>query len=407
MVLKQHDILHSHVNPWFGGSFVPFNTTLNWGSVANVEFCLQQGNNAIATEIVGKAICDIAKGCELFQEYGESVAEIVYKYGFAPTNCRLDGDVASLALSDILSVAQEMLAMKQQEYHSLKSGTHTPNHQERQLITHLSLRIQALKQSGAIDVSPWDGMDDYLTAEVTYPSISFLSLSSQSSRQYKEQSDYDDGGLSKIICIFLVLLADDNDWKRASASLDHLHISTIEKDEVCESDDDNDVASSRSDDITASILLSALANLSDKQCNEMKELALSVGSDGNDPWRALLLNLACLLNSTNSDCERTSKRKKIGTEEQNVSQSCIDWKGIIEATKAAVRNRLRMSLEGEVNIKIDEHDNDETHIGNKFSAEEKIKAIHAVRILRGIERGILEQALEILDLTSQELHVFV
>ena len=66
-----------------------------------------------------------------------------------------------------------------------------------------------------------------------------------------------------------------------------------------------------------------------------------------------------------------------------------------------------MSLEGEVNIKIDEHDNDETHIGNKFSAEEKIKAIHAVRILRGIERGILEQALEILDLTSQELHVLV
>jgi len=64
-----------------------------------------------------------------------------------------------------------MLATKQREYHSLKSGTHTPNHQERQLIAHLSLRIQTLKQSGAIDVSPWDGMDDYLTAEVTYHPI--------------------------------------------------------------------------------------------------------------------------------------------------------------------------------------------------------------------------------------------
>ena len=73
-----------------------------------------------------------------------------------------------------------------------------------------------------------------------------------------------------------------------------------------------------------------------------------------------------------------------------------------------MRNRLRMSLEGEgeVNIKIDEHDNDETHIGNKFSAEEKIKAIHAVSILRGIERGILEQALEILDLTSHRSCMF-
>jgi len=136
----------------------------------------------------------------------------------------------------------------------------------------------------------------------------------------------------------------------------------------------------------------------------MKELALSVGSDGNDPWRALLLNLACLLNSTNCDCERTSKRKKIGTEEQNVSQSCIDWKGIIEATKAAVRNRLRIPLKEKSTY---EHDSDEKHIGNKFSAEEKIKAIHAVSILRGIERGILEQAHEILDLTSQELHVLV
>ena len=150
-------------------------------------------------------------------------------------------------------------------------------------------------------------MDDYLTAEVTYPSNSLLSLSSQNSPQYKEQSDNDDGGLSKIICIFLVLLADDDDWKRASASLDHLHISAIEIDGVCESDDDNDAASSRYDDITASILLSALANLSDKQCDEMKELALSVGSDGNDPWRALLLNLACLLNSTN--CEKRLEQK--------------------------------------------------------------------------------------------------
>jgi len=71
MVLN-HMILHSHVNPWFGGSIVHFNATLNCGCVANVEFCFHLGNNAIATEIVGKAICDIAKGCELFQEYGES-----------------------------------------------------------------------------------------------------------------------------------------------------------------------------------------------------------------------------------------------------------------------------------------------------------------------------------------------
>ena len=53
--------------------------------LCNIELGMCCQCNAIATEIVGKAICDIAKGCELFQEYGESVAEIVHKYGF-PTH---------------------------------------------------------------------------------------------------------------------------------------------------------------------------------------------------------------------------------------------------------------------------------------------------------------------------------
>ena len=50
--------------------------------------------------------------------------------------------------------------------HGLNSETHTP--QGRPVTTQLSLRIQASTQLGAIDESPWDGMDDYLTAELAF-----------------------------------------------------------------------------------------------------------------------------------------------------------------------------------------------------------------------------------------------
>ena len=78
-----------------------------------MEFDLHRGNKHDEhPRIVGKAICDIKKGDELFQDYGDSVAELVYRCCFAPSNCRMEGDAVSIAMSDILSIAQKMWSSK-------------------------------------------------------------------------------------------------------------------------------------------------------------------------------------------------------------------------------------------------------------------------------------------------------
>ncbi len=100
---------------------MPFNTTLNWDKAPNVEFDLEEEeeekDNSLINHsetrqcIVGRAICNIKKGTELFQAYGTSVADLVYRYGFAPSSlddCNdMDGDVVSIDLTDILTIAQE------------------------------------------------------------------------------------------------------------------------------------------------------------------------------------------------------------------------------------------------------------------------------------------------------------
>ena len=380
--------------------------------------------NGEDSRIVGKAICDVKKGCELFQHYGGSVAELMYRCGFA-TKCRMEGDAVSIALSDILSIAKEKLSLTGGGNHSLNSETHTP--QGRHVIT------QALKQSGAIGESPWDGMDDYLTAELALSHSNNV----RNCRTSKDQSHYDDGGVSKLVGVFLVLLADDDAWERASTALgsidnigsrhknktgemhgshcddnfleaSHINIDIKDKVESESSDDD----SSRTDDITASVILSALANLSDNQCEELQQLALAAGRGGHDPWGILLFDLVRLENS-NNDGERAAKRKK--TQASTTAGDSIHWKVIFEATNSALIGRLSKSLEGETacesfihslanqHAKPDGNHGDETPNGEELSVEDKLEAINAVNILRGIEREILVRAVENLDMTSREV----
>ena len=430
--------MHSHANPFFGVSIIPFYTTLNWGN-ANVEFELYRGNkNDEDPRIIGKAICDIKKGDELFQDYGDSVAELVYRYCFAPTNCRMKGDVVSIALSDILKViAQEKWLSKGGGKHSLNSETHTP--QEQRVITQLPLRIQALKQSGALGESPWDGMVDHLTAELTNPSKSFLSHQThiQDYRTSTDPSYNDDGGVSKLVGVFLVLLADDEAWERASMALGRIsdmvgrhkrtsvEIDNSENNEDAslynidndseiqsESDDDDDELS-RTDDITASVLLSSIANLTEKQSEELQKFALSAGRGEHDPWRALLFDLVRLDCSSRND-ERAAKRTKT-RQASNTAKESIQWKVVFEATNSAICDRLNKSLEGKTaceslftgfanqNTTPGINHGDESHGGEELSAEDRVDAINVVNILRGIEKGILVQAIEILEMSLREI----
>jgi hypothetical protein len=64
-------------------------------------------------------------------------------------------------------------------------------------------------------------MDDYLTAELANPPKSFLfHLNSISNfPTSKDQSEYDDRGVSKLIVVFCILLADDDAWEQTSTAL--------------------------------------------------------------------------------------------------------------------------------------------------------------------------------------------
>ncbi len=121
---SEHLNFDSHTNPWYSVSIVPFNTTLNWDKVPNVEFDIEEeekgGNHhpdnnknseTSRQRVVGRATCNIKKGQELTQAYTTSVADQVYRYGFAPSTLEdcdgMDGDVVSNDLMDILSIVQE------------------------------------------------------------------------------------------------------------------------------------------------------------------------------------------------------------------------------------------------------------------------------------------------------------
>jgi hypothetical protein len=366
-------IVASHANPWFGVSIVPFNTTLNWGK-ANVEFELDEDNE----EVVGRAITNIEQGSELFQSYGDSVAELLYRCGFAPQfEDGAANDSISLLFDDIVSAVESLI-----------------DTQNGNTATNLESKMEALKKSGAIETSPWDGMENYLTAELSLPSSDFSKAmknnngrqsngaamsgnkrqrddveSSQPVLSDRERCSYDDGGISKLIGICLVLLADTQAWLRTSKAIDNIPGSDNQVDEeedlesnVSASSDDEDDNESRSDDISASVILSSLADMTPEQSINLQRLALDVGMGGHDPWRALL--------------------------SQVHSSKTLKWDTAVKAAKLVIQAKLDRLNEGQViyNALVNEH-----------SKEKEI--LDAIQTLRLVEKSLLSDALDILDVT--------
>ena len=116
----------SHLNPWFGGSIVPYSCHLNWrGDPGNVIF------SATKTHVIGKATMAIPTGTELSQAYADADAEFLYRYGFVPSQS--SEDVVSFTLRDL---------------------DHPP-----------SDYVTWLQSAELLEDSPWDGVD-LVTAEI-------------------------------------------------------------------------------------------------------------------------------------------------------------------------------------------------------------------------------------------------
>ena len=439
---------------------MPFNTTLNWGKVTNVEFDLEEeedhdNKNETCQRIVGRATCNIKGGQELYQSYGTSVADFIYRYGFAPSTLEesdgMDGDVVSIDVAVILSIVEETKKGKNSlnsEILNQQVGSEGSDDPFTSItsITQLSSRLEALKMSGALDESPWDGMQGNWTAEIGRPAESFLQTfcpSSQTQNHSKrgrenevspknteDRSAYDDGGLSKLVGAFLVLLADDAAWERAFIAMknfdnDHKKISSTGNEaDSCESEAEDDERSEdsdesgRKDDITASILISSIANLSPQQTEELLQVALYVGMNGHDTWRALLDGVANAIDSCDAVSEQKLKKRKMSQQleeeekEEDISNTIrsrtaltstlvhVQLQAAFEAAKAAISFRRGKLIEGESTC---QHilaclDLDTKQAKNATaSTNAKVEAIKIVGILRDIEKSILDQAIEILD----------
>ena len=383
-------IVATHANPWFGVSIVPFNTTLNWGH-ANVEFDLENSKNSNEEVIVGRALRPIPKGSELFQSYGDTVAELVYRCGFAP---KLDdgvNDSISLFVGDVVKIVEGLLVqpieappMEDDRDAEALQGMPLSN-----IVTDLESKIHALQTSGAIDTSTWDGMEDYYTLELSLPSKEFLKYTKDEANMtiaavlngrkrgrdmdepkphiYSdgERSRYDDGGISKLIGVCLVLLTDQETWQRVSQGLESMICTNDDEEEDLGSDDSasdesSEGSDSRSDDIAASILVSSLANMTPKQSLNLKQLALDIGMGGHDPWRALL-GQVCVTNT-------------------------LKWDMAIKAAKIVIQKRT---------VRLNQGEEITEALLNKFAEEKEI--LGSIQSLRMAEKTLLSQACDILD----------
>ncbi|KAJ8605849.1 hypothetical protein CTAYLR_000525 [Chrysophaeum taylorii] len=155
---KKCAIALSHANPWFGMSIVPFACLLNYGKPKNVVF-FESGEY-----VVGTSTRRIRAGAELFQDYADSVADFVYRYGFAPKKKKIqnddDDDAVSLELKDFGS-----------------------NYADDRL----------LRASLALEETPWDGLDD-ITAEIKPHAVGTAKLVAIALVVSKRGPRDDDGG---------------------------------------------------------------------------------------------------------------------------------------------------------------------------------------------------------------------
>ena len=278
----------SHINPWFGGSVVPFNTTLNWSAQPNVEFDVDESN---PSRVCGKATRDIPSGGELTQECAPTTAELIYRYGFAPSVAEVPalpqhGRPCGVALvDDAVSIDLDMLA------EACGWGA-APRGDEAH--ARLSRRRQLLCAAGALDSSPWDGMDDLVTVELLWSGA----------------------GVAKLLGACLALTAGPAAWSRAEAAAraaapeacaeegeegggkvkrergeandDDDDEDDDDEEEEEEDEDEEDEEEDEADDAIAAALVSGLCGASAEDSRAMRELAILEGGEEGDPWPELL-----------------------------------------------------------------------------------------------------------------------
>lgn len=124
-------VIMSRIQPWWGGSLVPFVDQANHDQKPHMEFRLRQG------KVEARSIRVIEPG-EVFQSYGElSAADSLFRYGFTEFASKASDIVVSYA--DVVTLSLKDLAEGDENF---------------------SHRAAELKALNLLEESPWDGLED-------------------------------------------------------------------------------------------------------------------------------------------------------------------------------------------------------------------------------------------------------
>lgn len=239
----------SHANPWWGGCIAPFNTTLNWARRPNVSF-EPRGSKWV----VGVATRRIRAGEELTQAYGGATADLVYRCGFAPPPAA-EGEEGGSGSDDSDDgdgddVVQVSLGALARAVHAASGGGGEEGGGEEGGVARLVReRSGALERSGAVEPSPWDGVDQ-LTFELGPRGE----------------------GTARLVGAALLLLAPEAEWRRAVGALDA----------------GGAEGGAGDDDRAAAALLGGVVGASESERRSLARVGEEEGGEEGDPWPSLL-----------------------------------------------------------------------------------------------------------------------
>ena len=258
-------LVASHLNPWFGGSVTPVNCTLNYSAAPTVEFEAEGCGTVVA-----RALRTIRPGEELTQEYCESTAMFVYRYGFSPAGGTAgggttvgDGTSGALARMAPPLLPEDAVSLRAD---ALAAAAATP-------ASSLSARLSWLVAAGCLGECPWDGLDEIVTAELLP----------------------DGAGSAKLVAACLILTAEPSRWAKAAKAAEAVRANdggarggAAARGGATKISNDDNSSSGGDDDALAAALVASIFSLGTADASALALLATAEGGDEADPWPALL-----------------------------------------------------------------------------------------------------------------------
>jgi len=158
-------VVMSRVQPWFGGSLVPFVDQANHAWVRpHVEFRRR------GATVVGRTVRELVSAGEILQSYGDlSTADSLYRYGFVSAAC--SSQEIRVRSTDVVTISAELLERAAAGALAAEAvsapGVGAAPEVKAATVTLRQCRRPLLQRADLLEESPWDGVEDSLGLELS------------------------------------------------------------------------------------------------------------------------------------------------------------------------------------------------------------------------------------------------